>query len=99
MFVFVLRDGEFSDSFYWAEPYDEQIAVQALARANSLHALATAFGVTAAQALFTPCREDPAIPKWESEYCKVCPPEARQPSTLAGLIAPPTPTAVPIPAA
>lgn len=57
------RDGEFSDIFHWAEPYDPQVAVNAIARANQLHTLASTFGVQAAQQMYPACDEP---------YCRTC---------------------------
>ena len=34
--IFMTRDGEFTDRHVWHEPYDEQIAIDALARATSI---------------------------------------------------------------
>lgn len=77
-FVFLMRDGMLSDTWHWAEPYDEQIAIDALDRANQLHTLATTFGIDAALAMFPDCGGD---------YCRTCK-KTRAPSDLAGLIPP-----------
>lgn len=63
MFLFLPRDGEFSDIFYWAEPFDPQIALDALTRANQLHAL----GV-----LLTPQGALDALPHCDGEFCRTC---------------------------
>lgn len=34
--IFLTRDGEFTDRFVWHEPYDEQVAVDALARVETI---------------------------------------------------------------
>ena len=95
MIVFLPRNGELSDVFYWSEPYDEQIALDALARANALHALIAAFGADQALALYPPC---------DGEWCDWCrPPRALDarphhgarrsggtPSSLDGILLPTT---------
>lgn len=63
MNVYYPRDGELSDTFYWAEPYDERVALDALDRANRLHALGTVLGPALAMEQFPHCTE---------EFCRVC---------------------------
>lgn len=62
MLVFLLRNGELRDHYIWHEPYDEQVALDALARANAIHA-ATALGGRAALALLPTA----------DHYCSNCP--------------------------
>lgn len=62
MIAFHPRDGELTDSYYWWEPYDRQIAVDALARANQLHAL-LAMGLHQALTMFPLCSD---------RYCDWC---------------------------
>lgn len=95
MIVFLPRDGELSDVFYWSEPYDEQVALDALARANQLHTLIETFGADQALALYPPC---------DGEWCDWCrPPRALDarphhgarrsggtPSSLDGILLPTT---------
>ncbi len=42
--IFMTRDGEFTDRHVWHEPYDEQIAVDALTRASGIQAALDALG-------------------------------------------------------
>lgn len=42
--IFFTRDGEFTDRHVWHEPYDEQVALAALARATSIQAALDALG-------------------------------------------------------
>lgn len=53
--AFLPRETEFTDSFIWTEPYQEQIAEAALDRANKLAHLINTIGVDAAVSLYQPC--------------------------------------------
>jgi hypothetical protein len=44
MVAFLPRNAELRDAFHWSEPYDEQVAVDALARANRVNALVQVLG-------------------------------------------------------
>jgi hypothetical protein len=61
--IFWTRDGEYADRHVWAEPYDEQIAIDALDRATSLSVALDALGPAF------------ALPSFEtaSSYCSFCP--------------------------
>jgi hypothetical protein len=61
--IFMLRDGELRDSFPLFEPYDPQIALGALERANQLYALGKMLGVDVARSLYPPC---------DYEFCRDC---------------------------
>jgi hypothetical protein len=63
MNIYLRRDGELHDTFFWAEPFDEAIAIAALRRANELHALATLLGAQAAMDLYPHCTY---------EFCRTC---------------------------
>lgn len=63
MNIYYPRDGELHDVFYWAEPYDESIAIAAMERANQLYELATLLGADVAMQQFPPC---------DGEFCRVC---------------------------
>jgi hypothetical protein len=41
---FLPAAGELSDAVFWSEPYDEQIAIDALERASRIHTIVTGFG-------------------------------------------------------
>ena len=58
MIVFLPRDGELRDTYFWWEPYNEQIAFDALARAESRYQLLAALGLEQALTLFPYC-DDP----------------------------------------
>lgn len=51
--VFLPRNGELADTVWWSEPYDEQIAVDALARAEAIAMANTALGPAAPAAMAT----------------------------------------------
>jgi len=59
---FLPRDQELAGAYFWSEPYDEQIAVDALTRAEGIATLAGQLGTGAAALL-------PAV----EAYCRSCP--------------------------
>ena len=71
MICFVPRDGELRDSYYWWEPYDRQVAEDALARANNRYTLLAMFGLDVALSLYPLCDED-TNPDWQ--WCRWCNP-------------------------
>lgn len=80
--IYLPRDGEWGDVFYQAIPYDPQIAIDALARANQLHALASLLGAEQAMALYPPC---------DDEWCRRC----KDPNALAARPGHPGPSRTP----
>lgn len=60
--AFWSRSGALKDSFYWSEPYDEQVVEDALARLDALRLTTTALGVAAL----------PMIPTADA-FCLYCP--------------------------
>lgn len=48
--AFLARDGDLEDTYFWAEPYDRQIALDALARLEALELERLALGIDAALA-------------------------------------------------
>jgi hypothetical protein len=54
--------GEFSDAIWWTEPYDEQIVLDALARATELRSMSRALGAGTVAALA----------ETEEDYCTHC---------------------------
>jgi hypothetical protein len=62
MIIFLPRNGELSEAVVWTEPYDEQIAVDALTRATGIAVLVDAFGDRAYNHLET-----------ADAYCTHCP--------------------------
>ncbi|WP_404285406.1 hypothetical protein [Glutamicibacter arilaitensis] len=77
MICFLPRDGELDDSFFWWEPYDEQVALDALDRANKYWNLIELFGLEEAIKMFAPC-EDQWCP-WCAPANKVTAAKARNP--------------------
>lgn len=63
MIAFLPRDGELTDAYWWWEPFQPEIAVAALERAERLRSLAITIGAEQAMALFDPC---------ESPWCSWC---------------------------
>lgn len=63
--------------YCWTEPYDEQVAIDALARAEGLHRLLAAIGIEAALMAYAPCKD--------TRSCSWCnPPTATRPSATPG---------------
>lgn len=60
--MFLPRDGALADAYYWSEAYDEQIALDALNRANATHAITHALGNAALPLLAT-----------ADAFCSMCP--------------------------
>ena len=63
MVIFLPRDGELHDAFFWSAPFDPYVAALAMERANRLYLLASTFGHQAVMAQFPPCH---------SEWCRTC---------------------------
>lgn len=74
MIVFLPRDGELRDTYYWWEPYDESVAIDALTRAENRYQLLAALGLDQALQLFPFC-DDP--------WCDWCAPHQGVESALA----------------
>ncbi|QXT62737.1 hypothetical protein [Tessaracoccus palaemonis] len=51
--VFLARNGDLSDTYHWSEPYNEQVALDALQRLEGINSAVTAFGPTALDVLPT----------------------------------------------
>lgn len=62
MIIFLPRDGMLEDAVVWTEPYDEQIAIDALTRATGISVLLDAFGDQAYSHLQT-----------ADAFCRMCP--------------------------
>lgn len=60
--MFLPRSGELDDAVWWHEPYDEQIALDALQRATGIHLATQTLGIAALDALPT-----------ADAYCHKCP--------------------------
>lgn len=70
--VFIPRDGELSEAFMSAEPFDEQAGVQALKRLDRLALAVDQYGVHEALRLF-------GDPVCDDQWCRWCPkPPARK---------------------
>lgn len=60
--MFVPTSGSYTDAFFWSEPYDEQVAIEALSRADGVVAALDSLGDSALGLL---------PPTWD--YCERCP--------------------------
>lgn len=87
------QNGELSEAWWWTQPYDEQVAVAALARADVVASLVAAGGAAAAAALPTAdswCSWCSYYQPGASDLTKACPGHERtvqQPATLAEVLA------------
>lgn len=72
--VYLLRNGELGQSWVFAEPYDPQIAIDAVSRLEALETQRLMLGVTAALALHALCGD---------EWCTWC--KAERPVLLASV--------------
>ncbi len=61
--IFLTRDGEFTDRHVWHEPYDQDVAIEALQRADSIASAIEALG---------PDFTLPTLPT-AAAYCRFCP--------------------------
>jgi len=91
--IFFTRDGEFTDRHVWHEPYDEQVALDALARAGSIQAALDALGpdftIPTLATADAYCRFCPWFRAGTSQIAQGCPghpQETVQPKTLTQLI-------------
>ncbi|MGI9136402.1 MAG: hypothetical protein ACR2JS_04980 [Candidatus Nanopelagicales bacterium] len=91
--IFFTRDGEFTDRHVWHEPYDEQIAVDALTRASgiqsALDALGPDFTLPTLETADSHCRFCPWFRAGTSQIAQACPghpQETAAPKSLAQLI-------------
>lgn len=74
--TFLPSNGELRDAYFWHEPYREDVALAAIARANSIAALVAAAGPAAAAALPTAdafCRYCPFYLPAATELTEACP--------------------------
>jgi hypothetical protein len=55
LIMFLPRNGQFAERYSWSAPYDESVALQALAHVTGLVDLTAAIGIDAALQLFPPC--------------------------------------------
>lgn len=93
MVVFLPRNGELREAFHWSEPYDEQVAVEALARANQVATTVNALGFKAFALLPTDPADCTFCPWWQpgaNDLAVACPGDpsrAARPDSLTSLIA------------
>ena len=76
MVVFLPRNGELREAFMWSEPYDEQIAINALDRASNVTAIIAALGPAAFAALPTDPTDCAFCPYWQpraTDLSQACP--------------------------
>lgn len=88
--VFLTRDGEFTDRHVWHEPYDEQVAIDALERATSiavaLRELGPGFTLPTLPATAAYCRHCDWYAPGATDLARACPgaePARPAPATLA----------------
>lgn len=83
------QNGELGEHWWWAEPYDAQVAADALARADTIAALVAAGGLAAAAALPTAdafCTYCPWYRPGSTDLTQACPGHAQDqtpPATVA----------------
>lgn len=82
MIAFLPRNGELRDAYFWHEPYDEQVALATLQRAEGIALATTALGVDALAQLATAdayCTRCPFYRAGSQDLAAGCPgdPEAR----------------------
>jgi hypothetical protein len=63
MIVFLPRDGELRDAYFWWEPFDEKVAIETLKRAENCMSLIESMGLSEAVKLFPTC---------ENPWCRYC---------------------------
>lgn len=76
MIVFLPRNGELRDAFHWSEPYDEQVALDALKRANDVANTVQALGSAAFALLPTDPTDCTFCPWWQpgaTDLSTACP--------------------------
>ena len=69
--AFLPREGIFTDTYIWSEPYSRQVAEETLATVNSLETLRTQLGITQALSLYSEC---------DDRWCDWCRQQERTPS-------------------
>lgn len=74
---FWTRDGEFTDRYFWHEPYDEQVALNALQRVTNIKAALVAHGSEVVLPLLpmveSYCQHCPYFRRGEDDLVKACP--------------------------
>lgn len=91
---FLPRNSDLTDTVWWSEPYDEQIAVAALARAEAISLANRALGELAPAAMFTTdhnCGYCPWYQTGATDLTRACPGDPsrpRQGDSILSLIAP-----------
>lgn len=76
MIAFLPRDGELKDAYIWSEPYDEQVALDALQRVEGIHLATATIGVAALAALATAdafCSRCPYFKRGSTDPAAGCP--------------------------
>lgn len=73
--AFLPRDGELSGAYFWSEPHDPHLAVEAMNRANRLWTMLTVVGIDQALA---------ASPLCDDQWCTWCRQEKREQHRAAG---------------
>jgi hypothetical protein len=76
---FLPREHEFDANYFWTEPYDEQVVIDALNRVDGIAKLVTALGTGAASLLKTAdawCRYCPYFQAGSQDLSRACPGDA-----------------------
>lgn len=90
--IFMTRDGDLADRHVWHEPYDEQVAIDALDRASgiaiAIEALGPQFTLPTLQTAEAHCRFCPWFRDGATDIAQACPghPQQRNNATIAQLI-------------
>lgn len=84
--MFLVRDGQLRDQYFWSEPYDEQVALDAIARVEGIARTTTALGDAALPLLPTAdawCTFCPFYKKGATDLTTGCPgdPAGQVPAT------------------
>lgn len=87
--IFMTRDGEFSDRHVWHEPYDEQVAIDGLARvssiANALNALGPDFTIPTLATADAYCNFCPWFKRMATQLGQACPGHNKENTEIATL--------------
>jgi hypothetical protein len=80
MNVYLPRNGFLRDAAYWAEPYNEQIVIDALAECTGIAQLVKAYGKTTVLGMYRPCGQ------FLCDWCPTSASSTTQPATVADLM-------------
>ena len=81
--VFLVRDGRFEDRYEYSEPFDPQIAIDALERANKLHLTASVMGPGELPTASSYCTHCPWFQRGATDLSRACP--GHEPAAFADI--------------